>query len=325
MKKNTGLIVVCIFAIAAVVAASAFLVVRNLKNDKPVDVPAPSDTEPRVVVWDSGNAPASDVPVSEIPSDSSETVPDSEDIGNKDSEIVSEPESGEIKDSVSDEEIRAFFANSVFVGDSIFVGYRDYLAREKTPLASGATFLAASSYTSAHALEEDDKLHPIFRGKKQPVWDNIKEMGAGHVFIMFGTNDLVVKDGIRASSDVFALIDKIHEVNPDVEVTIISMVPVYEDVSKGALNNPTIDIYNYYLLAAAADHNADFIDINTSLKDEKGNIKEEYCSDNYVHETDKAYSEVWDPVLASYATEQLQGVAKEPAEEQTEEQAQEQE
>ena len=323
MKKNTGLIVVCIFAIAAVVAASVFLVVRNIKNEKTVDVPAPSDTEPRVVVWDSGNAPASDIPVSEIPSESGEIIPDSEDIGNNDSEIVSEPEGSEIR--VSDEEIRAFFANSVFVGDSIFVGYRDYLAREKTPLASGATFLAASSYTSAHALEEDDKLHPIFRGKKQPVWENIKEMGAGHVFIMFGTNDLVVKDGIRASSDVFALIDKIHEVNPDVEVTIISMVPVYEDVSKGALNNPTIDIYNYYLLAAAADHNADFIDINTSLKDEKGNIKEEYCSDNYVHETDKAYSEVWDPALASYATEQLQGVAKEPAEEQTEEQAQEQE
>lgn len=298
--KNRWLFVICMIAITLVIALSALLVVRNVKSKEPVISTESPDSEPRVVVWDSQGFTSENVsarPEGEVVSGFPEvSEPVTEPV------ITSEETSSESGTTQPEEiDLKEYFADSVFVGDSIFVGYRNYLANHKGSPVSGASFLAASSYTSAHALEEDDNLHPIFQGKKQPVWKTISEIGAKRVFLMFGTNDLVVKDGIRASGDVFALIDKIHEENPDVEIVIISMVPVYEDVSKGALNNPTIDIYNYYLLAAAADHNADFIDLNTSLKNEKGNIKDEYCSDNYVHETDKAYQEVWDPILTAYA------------------------
>ena len=278
--KNKGLYIFLAVAIVLVIGATAAVLIKNkIKNN------SEPESEPRVVVLD----------VSEdIPGSSEEILPDTSEIP---------PETSDVPGSGITDSINTYFTNSIFIGDSLVVGYREYLARYKDSPVSPATFLAASSYTAAHALNEEDDLHPLFRGKKQPVWDNISETGAKRVFIMFGTNDLVVEDAARASEDVLALVDKIQEKTPGVEIHIISMTPVYGDVNKGALNNPTIDVFNYYLLQGAMDHGAGYLDINTPLKDENGNIREEYCSDNYVHETDKAYEEVWDTLLVQYAKE----------------------
>ncbi len=199
------------------------------------------------------------------------------------------------------EDANEYFSRSVFVGDSIILGYRNYLEAFEGSPVTNAIFLSTASYSAAHALNEEDDLHPIFRGKKQPIWQNLAELDVDRVFLMFGTNDLIVKDAVHASGDVLALVDKIHETNPDIEVHIISMTPVYEGVSKGALNNETIDWYNLYLQQGAQLHEAYYVDINTALRDENGNIQDQYSCDNYVHETNKAYTEVWDAILTNYA------------------------
>ena len=196
----------------------------------------------------------------------------------------------------------AYFAKSVFVGDSVMAGYRNYLAKQKSSPVSSAIFLAAASYSAAHALNENDSLHPIYRGKKQPVWKSISQMDVDRVFIMFGTNDLVVKDAGPASDDVLALVDKIMAANPGKEIHIISMSPVYAGTSKGAMNNPTINIYNYLLSQGAAQRGVYYLDLNSHLLDSNGNLKAEYCSDRYVHQTYTSYSQVWDPFFTAYAT-----------------------
>ena len=196
----------------------------------------------------------------------------------------------------------AYYARSVFIGDSVLVGYRNYLAKKKDSPVSSATFLAASSYSAAHALNEKDSLHPIYRGKKQPVWTAISQMDVDRVFIMLGTNDLVVKDAGPASDDVLALVDKIKATNPGKEIHIISMSPVYEGTSKGAMNNPTINVYNSLLFQGASKRGAYYLDLNSHLLDSNGNLASKYCSDRYVHQSYTSYSEVWDPVFTAYAT-----------------------
>ena len=197
----------------------------------------------------------------------------------------------------------AYFARSVFIGDSVVVGYRNYLAAHKESPVSSVTFLAATSYSAAHALNENDSLHPMYCGKKQPVWTSISQMDVDRVFIMLGTNDLVVKDAFRASADVIALVDKIMAVNPGIEVHIVSMTPVYAGVSKGALNNPTINAYNILLFQAASQRaGVYYLDLNSQLLDANGNLEAKYCSDNYVHHNSTSYAQVWDPFFTAYAT-----------------------
>ena len=195
-----------------------------------------------------------------------------------------------------------YYSKSIFLGDSLMLGYRNYIAWHKDAPVYSATFLSAASYSAAHALNETDDLHPLLRGKKQTVWENVKDLDADRVFILFGTNDLIVKDADLVVDDMFMLVDKIHENCPYTEVYVISMTPVYEGVSKGALNNQTVDIYNTMLQEQAEDHEAVYIDINTLLKNEAGSIQSQYCSDDYVHLTDKAYSEIWQPVFNDLAT-----------------------
>ena len=196
----------------------------------------------------------------------------------------------------------AYFAKTVFIGDSVMVGYRNYLASQTSSPVSSSIFLAATSYSAAHALNTNDSLHPMYKGQKQPVWTSISQMNVDRVFIMFGTNDLVVKDAGRASADVLALVDTIKAYNPGVEVHIISMTPVYAGTSKGALNNPTIQAYNLLLWQGAmARDGVYYIDLNSHLLDQNGDLVPRYCSDSYVHQTYASYSEVWDPVFISYA------------------------
>ena len=197
----------------------------------------------------------------------------------------------------------SYFAKSVFIGDSVMVGYRNYLASHKESPVSSATFLAATSYSAAHALNVNDSLHPIYGGKKQPVWTSISQMNADRVFIMFGTNDLVVKDAFRASADVMALVDQIIATNPGIEINIISMTPVYAGVSKGALNNPTINAFNIMLFQGASQRaGVYYLDLNSKLLDANGDLAAQYCSDNYVHHNNTSYAQIWDPFFTAYAT-----------------------
>ena len=295
--KNKGIYIFLAVAIVLVLGVIAAVLIKNRVINNPGEINSESGSDTKVVVLD---LPGGDNPSETVLPDTSEIIPDTSEVPTSDI-----PDNSENPADTSEKDIREYFANSIFIGDSVVAGYRDYLALHKDSPVSGATFLAASSYTAAHALNEEDDLHPLFRGKKQPVWNNISDTGAKRVFIMFGTNDLVVKDAIRASEDILALVDKIHEQTPGVEVHLISMTPVYEDVSKGALNNPTIDVFNYYLLQGAMEHGTGYLDVNTLLKDENGNIREEYCSDNYVHETDEAYEKVWDGALSEFATQHL--------------------
>ena len=219
-------------------------------------------------------------------------------------EKISQTASANESRTISSDELyyaASYYARSVFVGDSVLAGYRNYLAKQNSSPVSPSTFLAAASYSAAHALNANDELHPIYRGKKQPVWTAISQMDVDRVFIMFGTNDLVVKDVVLASQDVLALADRIKAYNPGKEIHIISMSPVYAGTVKGAMNNSTIPIYNSLLLQGAKERGFYYIDLNSHLVNSNGDLVPEYCSDRYVHQTYAAYSEVWDPLFTSYA------------------------
>ncbi|MCR5251041.1 MAG: hypothetical protein K6E50_10590 [Lachnospiraceae bacterium] len=196
-----------------------------------------------------------------------------------------------------------YFRESAFVGDSVMSGYKLYLARHKESPASQAVFLSSTSYATYHALKEKNNLHPAYQGVSQPVWKSIAQMGAKRVFIMLGTNDLVCFDAKRTADGIFNLVERIRQECPGVEINLISMVPVYGGASKGCLNNKGVDALNIILRQGCEQHYTGFVELNTFLKNDKGALRNDYCSDKLVHETTPAYSDVWDLRMRGFAEE----------------------
>lgn len=194
-----------------------------------------------------------------------------------------------------------YFSKSVFVGDSVMVGFANYSQSNAGAAAHGATFLSAKSFAVYHALKDvsKDGLQPTYNGKKDNVWNLIAGMDVNRVFIYLGTNDLVGIDPETTSTKMMELAAKIKAAKPGVEIHIVSMVPCYAGTNKGYINNTSIDEYNKLLVKKAAANGYNFVDINTSLKDGTGNLVSTYSGDKFVHLNTSGYK-VWDSLFASY-------------------------
>lgn len=205
------------------------------------------------------------------------------------------------------EEIDAYFDDSVFVGDSIMLGFRNYAMKRQDTFLSRMNFLAAGSFSANNALWEvkEDSVHPVYQGKQRQVWESIALMGGKKIFIMLGMNDLNIT-GVEGSCEKYKeLIGKIKESNPDTEIYIMSMTYVLKGKETGKLENNTIREYNAMLEAMAEENGWGFVDIAEALADENGDLAEEYCSDGFAHQNPEAY-DVWVSVLRKYAGEHLQ-------------------
>lgn len=215
---------------------------------------------------------------------------------------------------LTEEELAAYYGDSVFIGDSIMLGFRNYSAKQTT-FVSKIEFLAATSYSVNCALKpvKGKNIHPKYKGKKYQLWDAIPLTGKKRAFIMLGMNDLAVF-GIKADTDKYKeLIDKILETSPDLEIHIISVTYTLKDKGTPTLNSTSIDMYNSSLQEMANENGWSYLDFCTLLSDGEGNLAKEYCSDNFVHLTKAAYT-LWESELIKYASK---AVAEAEAENET--------
>jgi len=214
-----------------------------------------------------------------------------------------DPEADLLSEITIDEmTVRGFYGNSVFIGDSIMNGFRRFSAN-RAALTHDAQFLSSGSYSAVHALNPEDALHPLFRGESRPVWESIPMMDVDEVFIMFGTNEIGIFKTEDVAMHIELLGNKILETSPQAKIHLISMTPIYRGVTK--LNNAKVDALNVLLQEIAERRNWGYVNIHDPLCDEKGRLQEKYCSDEYVHQTMRAYSEVWSSVLDEYAQDLL--------------------
>lgn len=222
------------------------------------------------------------------------------------------------------DEIESFYDDSVFVGDSLMLGFRNYaMKRKDDTLLSRMKFLAAGSLSVNNSFwdtKNKNSVHPIYQGKKRYIWESISLMKSKRVFIMLGINDLNVY-GLEKTRDKYAeLIGKIEENNPDAEVHIMSMTYVLHGKEKGNLENDTIREFNGMLEELAEENEWGYVSLADSLADKNGDLAKEFCSDGFIHQNAAAY-DVWVSVLKDYAAQQLSRESTEEAETEEEETA----
>lgn len=202
---------------------------------------------------------------------------------------------------LSDEELSAYYRDSVFIGDSIMAGFRNYSAKQKS-YVHDIQFLAVGSYSAFNAMKPvtGDNVHPMYKGKKCQVWDAIPLIGSKRAFILLGMNDISIL-GLEGARDQYKqLIDKILETSPDIEIHIISVTYTLRDQGKGKLNNENIAQYNVLLQEMAEENGWGYLDLCTPISDGDGNLSNEYCSDGFVHLSNAAYT-IWESELIDYA------------------------
>lgn len=201
----------------------------------------------------------------------------------------------------------AYFDDTVFVGDSIMLGFRNYAMKRQETFLSRMQFLAAGSYSANNSLwdlDNKDSVHPVYKGEPRYVWDSIAMMGSRRVFIMLGMNDLNVT-GLDGSVEKYEeLIGKIKESAPDAEIHIMSMTYILHGKEVGKLENNTIREYNSMLQEMAKEKGLGYVNVADALADSNGDLAAEYCSDEFAHQNPEAY-DIWVSVLREYAKDQL--------------------
>ena len=198
----------------------------------------------------------------------------------------------------------SFFENSVFVGDSVMMGFRNYILRQEEGFMGNPEFLVSGSYSLRMALNpvSDKTIHPIYQGEQRLIWDSMSMLGVKKAFIALGLNDI----GMLSVEDTYEnyqkVISAIYEANPDIAIYVISTTNIYNGSEVGNLNNENVRLLNQKMKNYCARSKEEFIDIADYLIDENGYLKEEYCSDNYVHQTPAAY-DIWVQVLRKFASD----------------------
>ncbi len=224
---------------------------------------------------------------------------------------VNETASEDTQPVLTDEELAAYYRDSVFVGDSIMVGFRNYSAKQKS-FVHDIQFLAVGSYSAFNAMKpvEGDNVHPMYKGKKSQIWNAIPLMDCKRAFILLGMNDISIL-GLEGARDKYKeLIDKILEASPDIEIHIISVTYTLKDQGKGKLNNENLAQYNLLHQEITDENGRGNLDLCTPISDGEGNLAKEYCSDGFVHLSSSAYT-LWETALIDYAGGQARQAATE--------------
>ncbi len=228
------------------------------ENDTPDTVSEPSvvssETESKADL--SSKAPESSAVSEEKPSSS---------------EAESEPEPVKVDAS--------WFDDAVFIGDSVTLKLSYYADNGSL---GKAEFLCQGSLGYGNALwdlKAKGNVHPTYEGKKYTVDEGAKMLKAKKIFIMFGMNDIGLYGIDDSVKNMEKLTQKVAGKNPGARIYIQSVTPMLEKKQLNDLNNKNIDTFNEKIKTVCGKKGYTYLDVASVMKNKKGNLKPEYCSD----------------------------------------------
>ena len=225
---------------------------------------------------------------------------------------------------IGPDEIDSFFDDSVFVGHSVMMHFKDkYVAYKRgsdSGFLGGAKFHASGSFSYHNNLApvSADSVHPLYQGEKMKIEDAVAAMGAKTVYLSgMALNELALFGAEASVSNLAAVADAVKAKSPDARIVVLANTYRTRDFndSRNKLNNAGISEYNNLLLDYCNENGYDFVDISTPLVG-GGCLADKYCTDNAeggsgCHLTADAYA-IWTAVLRDYAKAERAGTYVNP-------------
>lgn len=191
---------------------------------------------------------------------------------------------------------KADFENSVFIGDSVSLGFSRYCMRNGK--LKETNFLTVGSYSVASALSMDMSAnkgfsHPMYNGKETPLKTALEEIKPKNAFICLGINDVAIYGVDGTVKNYCKLINMIRKINPEVHVYVVSTTLMVDNAQGRNLRNIGIINLNHNMKQLCeTNENLDYIDIMSALQSEDFALNGSYCSDGYIHQSNSAYK-IW--------------------------------
>ncbi len=195
------------------------------------------------------------------------------------SEMVSVSEEPADNTPVYDEE---FFADDLFIGDSISTGYSGYGILDEKNVFAKVGLNPLTALETEVTTPDGDLL----------MSDAVASLKPKRAYIMLGSNGiewLPCSNMLDAVSDIA---DAVHDASPETQVILLTIPPVTKDFDE---NNTELDVmekirdYNSRLAALCDDKELTCIDITETLEDNEGYFIHWYAETDGIHFKPTAY------------------------------------
>lgn len=190
---------------------------------------------------------------------------------------TSEPVESQSEESsgLSEDYDKEFFANDLFIGDSITTGLSLYGVLSPKNVAAAVGYTPYKAYNTEIALGD---------GTTGTAFDYAVKMQPKRIFIMLGSNGITTASAMEDSYRT--LLKKLADKCPDSTVYVMAVTPVTTDSSAASysgITNKMITDFNKFIKSLADENGLTYIDMYTLLADDNGYFRHEYAENDGLH------------------------------------------
>jgi len=169
-----------------------------------------------------------------------------------------------------------FFANDLFIGDSIYTGLVNYGYFEKNNVFAQIGLNPESARTKT------------FDGYTSV--SKAEEMQPKRIFIMLGSNGLAYMGNTYMTEQMQMLVQELRAVCPDSYIYVVSIPPVTKaHDSEGQETMVMVNGYNKLLKGMCEENGVVYLDLCSQLEDSSGYFSDKYAEADGMHFLGSAY------------------------------------
>lgn len=188
----------------------------------------------------------------------------------------------------SEKQDEAYYKDAVFVGSKALAGLSDY------GFVKSGNMLISDSIK----LDNFDTAVLSVNGTESSIKDAVLQKNPSKVYIMAGLYDLDNLENADLFKGLEDVIDGILAENDEIEIYLVSLMPVPAEREADTALNTDIDAYNTLLLKFANKINVNYLDINTNFKGNDGKLPAAYAEANGIRLSKDTYAKLSEYILS---------------------------
>lgn len=192
---------------------------------------------------------------------------------------------------------KEFFADDLFIGDSISTGLYLYGKLDKKNVAAGIGYTPYKAYSEAVEL---------YDGTSATALEYAQKMQPKRIFVMLGSNGMGSSTDIEGMKSTYkTLLEKLTDSCPNSEVYCVSVSPVTADSTSAAsagITNEMISDFNASVKGMCGDMGLRYLDLYSLLINESGYFSTDYAEVDGLHFLGTTYD-----VMLSFIQSEISG------------------